>query len=703
GGKLDQFEMEFLEAHNTYRKQHGAPPLQFSRDLCKSAQKWADYLLSINSLEHSKSNNGENLFYRYNSRVQDISGKEAVDSWYNEIKDYDFKNPGFKGNTGHFTQVVWKDTKEVGVGKATNGKGLFFIVGQYSPAGNMTNAGYFERNVLPKGTAIANTPGSNSQDSSSSPSRYGSKSSHANTDGVSPAQVLVKRCCGDQFEVEALQVHNFYRKQHGAPPLQLNRELCQASQKWADHLLTLKALQHSDTSYGENIWYKWSSNVRDVSGKEAVESWYNEIQNYDFEQPGFQSNTGHFTQVVWKDSQELGIAKATDGKGMVIAVAQYNPAGNITNPGYYERNVLPKGTPVSYDTGNQDNRKPGGSTAGIGNNDTGSSAQDTRRLDNFVSEFLQANNKYREVHGAQPLKLSSEISQGAQKWAEHLVSLRTLQHSDAPYGENVWAKTGSRHITATGQEVADAWYREIKDYNFSVPGYQKNTGHFTQMVWRESKEVGIGKASDGKGMFVVVAQYKPAGNITNPGYYNRNVLPAGSEVTDNESVDFGKPTSGSNNASIPDHEYKAFAKELVDEHNKYRSSHGVEPLQLSPSLSEEAQKWAEHLVDIKALQNSNSKHGESLWYRWSTNQTGPTVGKEVADSWYNEIKKYDFNSPGFQKGAGNFTQMVWKDSARVGVGYAADGKGMFIVVGFYAPPGNIANSGYFHKNVFLKK
>lgn len=47
---------------------------------------------------------------------------------------------------GHFTQVVWKDTKELGVGVATNGHTVF-VVGQYRPRGNITNAGYFEKNV----------------------------------------------------------------------------------------------------------------------------------------------------------------------------------------------------------------------------------------------------------------------------------------------------------------------------------------------------------------------------------------------------------------------------------------------------------------------------------------------------------------------------------------------------------------------------
>lgn len=47
------------------------------------------------------------------------------------------------------------------------------------------------------------------------------------------------------------------------------------------------------------------------------------------------------------------------------------------------------------------------------------------------------------------------------------------------------------------------------------------------MIWRSTEKVGVGLASDGKGMFITVAFYKPPGNITNPGYFQDNVKPAG--------------------------------------------------------------------------------------------------------------------------------------------------------------------------------
>ena len=54
--------------------------------------------------------------------------------------------------------------------------------------------------------------------------------------------------------------------------------------------------------------------------------WYEEVNDpgYDFNNPGFSSGTGHFTQVVWKGSTKLGVGYS---KGWVCA--RYYPAGNM--------------------------------------------------------------------------------------------------------------------------------------------------------------------------------------------------------------------------------------------------------------------------------------------------------------------------------------------------------------------------------------
>lgn len=45
--------------------------------------------------------------------------------------------------------MVWKNTKKIGVGKASASDGSSFVVARYFPAGNVVNQGYFEENVPP--------------------------------------------------------------------------------------------------------------------------------------------------------------------------------------------------------------------------------------------------------------------------------------------------------------------------------------------------------------------------------------------------------------------------------------------------------------------------------------------------------------------------------------------------------------------------
>lgn len=91
------------------------------------------------------------------SKGYEMTGQRAVDMWYEEIKDYSFGNPGFSSGTGHFTQVVWVGSQEMGVAKASNANGTQFVVARYSPAGNVL--GRFPENVKPKGSKISKDAG----------------------------------------------------------------------------------------------------------------------------------------------------------------------------------------------------------------------------------------------------------------------------------------------------------------------------------------------------------------------------------------------------------------------------------------------------------------------------------------------------------------------------------------------------------------
>ena len=92
------------------------------------------------------------------------------------------------------------------------------------------------------------------------------------------------------------------------------------------------------------------------------------------------------------------------------------------------------------------------------------------------------------------------------------------------------------------KKAIDAWietekinhnviFREIHDYNFDHPNKPQGvTGHFTQLVWRTSTQVGIGVAYNKRTLTTyVVARYTPPGNIIeekfNMSYYVKKMKP----------------------------------------------------------------------------------------------------------------------------------------------------------------------------------
>lgn len=136
-----------LDSHNRVRTQHCAPPLGWSTKLAASAQAWADALRGKNcAFEHSRTKFGENLAAGSPGAL-DAEGVTAM--WYEEIDQYNFKRPGFSMATGHFTQVVWRQTSLLGCGKSTCSNGMEIWVCQYDPPGNIHSQ--FPANVSPRG------------------------------------------------------------------------------------------------------------------------------------------------------------------------------------------------------------------------------------------------------------------------------------------------------------------------------------------------------------------------------------------------------------------------------------------------------------------------------------------------------------------------------------------------------------------------
>ncbi|TJZ78827.1 CAP domain-containing protein [Chitiniphilus eburneus] len=148
----DAVAVALLAQHNSVRsnEQAGLPALSWSERLATFAQTWADHLASTNScnLTHRSgaerqldgTTTGENLFAGWVSVAYDgyrWNAADVVGSWAGEKPDYDFSTKSCAAGKacGHYTQIVWKTTTQVGCGRSRCAQGEVWVC-NYLPAGN---------------------------------------------------------------------------------------------------------------------------------------------------------------------------------------------------------------------------------------------------------------------------------------------------------------------------------------------------------------------------------------------------------------------------------------------------------------------------------------------------------------------------------------------------------------------------------------
>jgi hypothetical protein len=149
-----------VEQHNAVRAMvkdtaTPLPPVTWSADLAKYAQEWTDMTCMSPMHRSNPMMNGkplgENLFAAQGGMVPD-AGKQAVDGWAAEVACYTFGKfmTGDKcdmscttkmhsDGCGHYTQVVWRGSTQIGCGVTQCGSGFQTqteVICNYAPAGN---------------------------------------------------------------------------------------------------------------------------------------------------------------------------------------------------------------------------------------------------------------------------------------------------------------------------------------------------------------------------------------------------------------------------------------------------------------------------------------------------------------------------------------------------------------------------------------
>ena len=138
----------------------------------------------------------------------------------------------------------------------------------------------------------------------------------------------------------------------------------------------------------------------------------------------------------------------------------------------------------------------------------------------FDQRLLAAHNAERVQAGIAPLAWNDSLAADARVWAKELAASGRFEHSpDEPgkpeEGENLWAGTPRAF---SPEAMVHLWAAEKSDYqpgtfpNNSRSGDVERVGHYTQMIWRASRQVGCATAV-GADEEVLVCRYSEAGNV----------------------------------------------------------------------------------------------------------------------------------------------------------------------------------------------
>lgn len=132
-----------------------------------------------------------------------------------------------------------------------------------------------------------------------------------------------------------------------------------------------------------------------------------------------------------------------------------------------------------------------------------------------LAGITAAHNAERAVTGGglPALTWDDDLAGVAQAWSNHLAEQGCgLVHSSSGYGENLYWTSG----TATPEEVVEAWVSEKADYTYSRVGSDGECsavcGHYTQVVWEDTRRVGCALAECPNGGEVWTCNYDPPGN-----------------------------------------------------------------------------------------------------------------------------------------------------------------------------------------------
>ena len=175
----------------------------------------------------------------------------------------------------------------------------------------------------------------------------------------------------------------------------------------------------------------------------------------------------------------------------------------------------------------------GSSTSGSTDNSatlptTSTASNNTGKLTELdVNAILAVHNRERAAVGVAPLVWSDKLAADAQVWADHMATTGQVAHDTEHlatlgegeniagyfHGECTWHLPSRADMVCTHSPIGESpenWVTEKPKYHGEIMTADNYLvfGHYTQMVWKNTKEVGCGFAGSS-----LVCRYSPPGNF----------------------------------------------------------------------------------------------------------------------------------------------------------------------------------------------
>lgn len=138
----------------------------------------------------------------------------------------------------------------------------------------------------------------------------------------------------------------------------------------------------------------------------------------------------------------------------------------------------------------------------------------------FRRVMLGGQNAARAAVGLTPLTWDERLAAAAGRYAATLARSGRFEHAEQPMdasrqGENLWMGTRDAYRY---DEMLSHWLDERRVYvNAAVPavsrtGHWQDAGHYSQIVWRQTRSVGCAMVA-GRDDDYLVCRYSPGGNV----------------------------------------------------------------------------------------------------------------------------------------------------------------------------------------------